>query len=86
VSFRREDILARSAVKVQASAEAAQFLHTDVTIQESNVTRGAVATTIGGKKSSNVPNDTITDPGERVTVVLEQYTYYSIYLNLYKIN
>lgn len=34
-------MLERSAVKVQASAEAAKFLHTSVAIQEGNVTRGA---------------------------------------------
>jgi salicylate hydroxylase len=38
-----EEMLARSAVKVQASAEAAQFLHTDVAIQEGDVTRGVAA-------------------------------------------
>jgi len=38
-----EEMLERSAVKVHASAEAAQFLHTDVAIQEGNVTRGAAA-------------------------------------------
>jgi salicylate hydroxylase len=38
-----EEMLARSAVKVQASAEAAQFLHTDVAIQEGDVTRCAAA-------------------------------------------
>ena len=35
------EMLERSAVKVQASAEAAKFLHTSVAIQEGNVTRGA---------------------------------------------
>lgn len=36
-----QEMLARSAVKVTASAQAAQFLHTDVAIQQGNVTRGA---------------------------------------------
>jgi hypothetical protein len=39
----KEEMLARSAVKVTASAEAAQFLHSDVAIQEGNVTRAAAA-------------------------------------------
>jgi len=38
--FERE-MLERSAVKVKASAEAAKFLHSEVAIQEGNVTRGA---------------------------------------------
>ena len=40
--FERE-MLDRSAVKVQASAKAAQFLHSEIAIQEGNVTRGAAA-------------------------------------------
>ena len=36
-------MLKRSAVKVKASAEAANFLHTDIAIVEGNVTRGAAA-------------------------------------------
>jgi 2-polyprenyl-6-methoxyphenol hydroxylase-like FAD-dependent oxidoreductase len=39
----KEEMLARSAVKVTASAEAAQFLHSDVAIQEGNVTRAGAA-------------------------------------------
>lgn len=39
-SFEAE-MLERSAVKVKASAEAAQFLHTEIAIQEGDVTRGA---------------------------------------------
>lgn len=35
-----EEMLARSSVKVKASAEAARFLHTEVAIQKGNVTRG----------------------------------------------
>ena len=38
-----EEMIGRSAVKVQASALAAQFLHTDIAIQRGNVTRGAAA-------------------------------------------
>jgi salicylate hydroxylase len=56
-----EEMLARSAVKVQASAEAAQFLHTDVAIQEGDVTRCAAA---AANKDKNVPNDTITNQVE----------------------
>ena len=37
------EMLERSAVKVQASADAAKFLHTSVAIQEGNVTRGAAS-------------------------------------------
>ena len=37
------EMVERSAVKVKASAEAAQFLHSSVAIQEGNVTRGAAA-------------------------------------------
>lgn len=38
-----EEMLARSATKVKASADAAQFLHTDVAIQKGNVTRAGAA-------------------------------------------
>lgn len=41
-TFER-DMLERSAVKVKASAQAAQFLHSQVAIQEGNLTRGAAA-------------------------------------------
>lgn len=37
------EMLERSAAKVEASAEAAKFLHTSVAIQEGNVTRGAAS-------------------------------------------
>jgi salicylate hydroxylase len=37
------EMTAQSAKKVQASAQAAQFLHSDVAIQEGNITRGAAA-------------------------------------------
>ena len=36
-------MLERSAVKVQASANAARFLHSDIAIQQGNITRGAAA-------------------------------------------
>jgi 2-polyprenyl-6-methoxyphenol hydroxylase-like FAD-dependent oxidoreductase len=39
----KEEMLTRSSVKVQASAEAAHFLHTDVAIKKGNITRGAAA-------------------------------------------
>lgn len=42
--FFEDEMLSRSSVKVQASADAAKFLHSEVAIQEGNVTRGAVAT------------------------------------------
>lgn len=48
-----EEMLARSATKVQASAEAAQFLHTSVAIQEGNVTRGAANTKNEGANNNN---------------------------------
>ena len=38
-----EEMLERSSVKVKKSAEAAKFLHTEVAIQEGNITRGAAA-------------------------------------------
>jgi hypothetical protein len=38
-----QEMTIRSAKKVQASAQAAQFLHTDVAIQQGNMTRGAAA-------------------------------------------
>jgi len=38
-----EEMLERSSVKVLKSAEAAKFLHTEVAIQEGNITRGAAA-------------------------------------------
>jgi salicylate hydroxylase len=38
-----QEMLSRSAAKVQASADAAEFLHTEVAIQPGNVTRGAAA-------------------------------------------
>jgi len=37
------EMVERSAVKVKASADAAQFLHTDIAIQQGNITRGAAA-------------------------------------------
>ena len=36
-------MLARSAVKVKASADAAHFLHTNIAIQEGDITRGTAA-------------------------------------------
>ena len=38
-----EEMIARTSVKVRASAEAARFLHSEVAIQKGNVTRGAAA-------------------------------------------
>ena len=38
-----DEMTSRSATKVEASAKAAQFLHTDVAIQKGNVTRGGAA-------------------------------------------
>jgi hypothetical protein len=40
--YERE-MLSRSAVKVKASADAAHFLHTNIAIQEGNITRGTAA-------------------------------------------
>lgn len=40
------EMLVRSAVKVEASAEAARFLHTEIAIQKGNVTRGAASRSI----------------------------------------
>ena len=38
-----EEMIQRSAIKVLKSAEAANFLHSEVAIQAGNVTRGAAA-------------------------------------------
>lgn len=38
-----EEMLQRSSVKVEKSANAAKFLHSEVAISEGNVTRGAAA-------------------------------------------
>ena len=38
-----ENMMARSAVKVNESREAAQFLHSDIVLQEGNITRGGCA-------------------------------------------
>lgn len=48
-----EEMLARSAVKVKASAEAAQFLHSDVAIQKGNVTRAGAAKAEGHLKQQS---------------------------------
>jgi 2-polyprenyl-6-methoxyphenol hydroxylase-like FAD-dependent oxidoreductase len=39
-------MLHRSAAKVRASADAAQFLHSDACLKEGNVTRGAAAAAV----------------------------------------
>eukprot|EP00956_Cyclotella_meneghiniana_P043391 scaffold267948_cov142-Cyclotella_meneghiniana.AAC.1 len=38
-----DEMLQRSAVKVKKSAEAAEFLHTELAIKKGNITRGAAA-------------------------------------------
>ena len=40
-----EEMLERVSVKVKKSAEAAKFLHTEVAIQEGNITRGGLSGT-----------------------------------------
>lgn len=47
-----EEMLQRCAVKVKKSAEAAQFLHSEVAIKEGNVTRGGAA----DKSASSIAN------------------------------
>eukprot|EP00816_Leptocylindrus_hargravesii_P010993 CAMPEP_0196820926 /NCGR_PEP_ID=MMETSP1362-20130617/77115_1 /TAXON_ID=163516 /ORGANISM="Leptocylindrus danicus, Strain CCMP1856" /LENGTH=549 /DNA_ID=CAMNT_0042199961 /DNA_START=533 /DNA_END=2182 /DNA_ORIENTATION=+ len=47
------EMLNRSRPKVKASAEAAQFLHTEIAIKKGNVTRGAAASDLNGEISSN---------------------------------
>jgi flavin-dependent dehydrogenase len=47
------EMIARSAVKVQASAAAAEFLHTHLAIAEGNVTRGAAAAAVAANKLSS---------------------------------
>jgi salicylate hydroxylase len=37
------EMLQRSAIKVKASADAAEFLHSDIVLQKGNCTRGAAA-------------------------------------------
>jgi salicylate hydroxylase len=49
VAFEQE-MIGRSTVKVQASAEAARFLHTEVAIQRGDVTRGAAAAASSKRK------------------------------------
>ena len=51
-------MLARSAVKVKASAKAAQFLHTDLAIQKGNVTRGAAAAAAAADSTADKGNNT----------------------------
>jgi 2-polyprenyl-6-methoxyphenol hydroxylase-like FAD-dependent oxidoreductase len=53
LSTYANEMLSRSAVKVQASADAAQFLHTDVAIEQGNVTRGAAAVAAKWKEDAN---------------------------------
>lgn len=45
LSNYHQEMIERSTKKVQASAQAAQFLHTQVAIQKGNITRGAAAST-----------------------------------------
>ncbi len=45
-----EEMLERSSVKVEKSANAAKFLHSEVAISKGNVTRGAVAAAKAGRK------------------------------------
>ena len=40
------DMIQRSAVKVKESRAAAKFLHSDVVLQEGNITRGGCAKTL----------------------------------------
>ena len=54
----KEDMLRRVAPKVQASADAARFLHTDVALAQGNCTRGgafAAAATTHTNPSSSYP-------------------------------
>ena len=43
------EMLQRSAIKVKASADAADFLHSDIVLQKGNCTRGAMAAAALGK-------------------------------------
>jgi salicylate hydroxylase len=49
----QEEMMARSAIKVHASAQAAQFLHTEVAIQKGNVTRGTAAATSNNQQQGD---------------------------------
>jgi 2-polyprenyl-6-methoxyphenol hydroxylase-like FAD-dependent oxidoreductase len=58
IAAYEDEMVQRSAVKVLASSNAAKFLHTDVAIQEGDVTRGGAAaataaTEIGEQSSTN---------------------------------
>ena len=46
-----QEMITRSATKVQASAQAAHFLHTNVAIEKGNITRGAAAAAATSKAS-----------------------------------
>jgi salicylate hydroxylase len=50
-----QEMIPRVAVKVKASAEAAIFLHTDIAIQEGNMTRGAAAAATTTTTTSLIP-------------------------------
>lgn len=49
----QDEMIVRSAKKVKASAQAAEFLHTEAATQEGNITRGAAAAIRLNKKSSS---------------------------------
>ena len=55
-SFEKEMLL-RSSVKVQASAEAVKFLHSPIAIQKGNVTRGGCAAAVAAATNNNHNND-----------------------------
>ena len=48
-----EEMLRRTTVKVEASAEAAEFIHSPDAFQEGNVTRGAMARSVNGCEEDN---------------------------------
>lgn len=54
ISTYHEEMIRRSAPKVQASADAAQFLHSKVAIQKGDVTRGAAASKNKKKCKKNI--------------------------------
>jgi salicylate hydroxylase len=47
------EMIHRSTVKVQASADAADFLHSDIVLQKGNCTRGAAAAVIKQREDND---------------------------------
>lgn len=59
LNIYEDEMLKRSASKVNASANAAKFLHTEVAIQKGDMTRGAAAATVSKKMNDENVDDGI---------------------------